>query len=201
MILSAHADDSGSDEKSNPPPRFFVLGGYILPVEEWKSFSDAWADELRREPAIDYFHMADAEYGDGPFEGVREEFRKLKVNELADVIHRFKPKPVTSHLEWSQYASIVRGNVDPKIDSPYALLFYQIIRAAHEWQRDMNRISPEIGFHRVDFIFDNQGRVGLRAAQWHDELRPNLSEPHKTMLGSPPVFRMTKRSWPFKQRT
>ena len=192
MILSAHVDDSGSDENGSPPSRYFVLGGYILPVEQWKPFSNAWDKELRRKPSISYFKMSDAEYGDGPFEGMPREFRKLKVNELADVIDKFKPKPITAHLEWSQYASIVRGNVDPKIDSPYAILFYQIIRAAHEWQIQLNRISREVGFHRIDFVFDKQGKVGLRALQWHDGLLDVLPDPYKSMLGDTPGFKDDK---------
>jgi len=186
MILTAHIDDSGSDENSASPSRFFVLGGYVLPVEQWKPLSDAWAGELRRRPSVEYFKMSDAEYGDGPFEGMPEEFRKLKVNELAGVIGRFKPKPITAHLEWSDYASIVRGNVHLKIDNPYAILFYQILRTSYDWQIQLNRTSPEVGFHRVDFVFDKQGKAGVRAFQWHDGLHDVLPEPYKSMLGSTP---------------
>jgi hypothetical protein len=189
VILNAYADDSGSDEGSKTPARYFVLAGYVMPVETWKLFSDRWADELKKVPSIKCFKMSDAEYGDGYFQGMQEPFRKLKVNELAQVISDFEPIPISAHLKWDDYKSIVQGRVPKVLDSPYANLFYQIIKRSHAAQIAVNHNDPSIGFHRVDFIFDEQGQVGLRALQWYGGLRVLLSEPHKSMLGSTPIFR------------
>jgi Protein of unknown function (DUF3800) len=189
VILNAYADDSGSDESSANAPRYFVLAGYVLPIENWKSFSDRWDAELRREPPINCFKMSDAEYGDGCFEGIPEPFRKLKVNDLAQVICDFKPKPISAHLEWTQYKSIVEGRVHEKMASPYAILFYQIMKQSHDWQIELNKHNPNIGWHRVDFVFDEQGKIGLRALQWYSKLKEVLPEPYKNMMGNTPDFR------------
>lgn len=134
--------------------------------------------------------MADAEYGEGYFAGMREEFRRLKVNELAQVIAAFGEHSLAlwCHVEWNDYREIVRGNVHPKIDSPYALLFYQIIRGATEHQIELNK-HINIGFHNVDFIFDEQGFAGLRAVQWYAGLSKRLPEPYKLTIGATPIFR------------
>jgi Protein of unknown function (DUF3800) len=192
VILSAHVDDSGSDENSDSPPRFFVLAGYVLPVGTWKPFSERWADELKREPSVECFKMSDAEYGDGYFMGMEEPFRKLKVNELAQVIADFEPKPISAHLRWSDYKSIVHGHVSEKMASPYAILFYQIIKQSHDWQLELKKQDETIGLHSVDFVFDEQGKIGLRALQWYAKLREVVPEPYKKMMGNTPAFRDDK---------
>lgn len=189
MILSAHVDDSGSDEDESGHPRFYVLAGYVLPVDTWKLFSDRWAAELKREPSVKGFKMSDAEYGDGYFLGMQEPFRKLKVNELAQVISDFEPKPISAHLEWSNYKAIVEGQISEKMASPYAILFYQIMKQSHDWQIELNKHDPTVGFHSVDFIFDEQGKIGLRALQWYARLKEVLPEPYKRMMGNTPAFR------------
>jgi hypothetical protein len=190
VMLQGYVDDSGSDENSHPPSRHFVLAGYIMQEPYWEQFSDKWAAELRREPAIKAFKMADAEYGDGYFKGMREEFRRLKVNELSRVIAEFEEYSLAlwCHVNWDDYRDIVRGKVHPNIDSPYALLFYQMIRGAWEHQAEVNK-HCEVGFQKVDFIFDDQGFTGLRAVQWYAGLVNRLPEPYKSTLGATPIFR------------
>jgi len=87
-MLKGHFDDSGSDGERPP----FVLAGYVLPIDRWAAFADDWQRELEREPRIKFFHMADAAYGDGPFLGIREEFRKCKVRDMLGVIQRHCPE-------------------------------------------------------------------------------------------------------------
>jgi len=137
--------------------------------------------------------MADAEYGEGYFVGMREEFRRLKVNEFSSIIAEFAPYSLAlwCHLDWLDYIDIVRGKVHPKIDSPYAVLFYQIMRGAHEHQIEINR-RINLGFQRVDFIFDEQGLAGPKAVQWYAALVDKLPQPYKLMAGATPIFRHDK---------
>ncbi len=190
VMVQGYVDDSGSDEESKIPSRHFALAGYLMQAPKWAEFSDKWATALQKEPAIKFFKMADAEYGDGCFLGMREEFRRLKVNELSDVIADFSEHCVAlwCHVNWNDYRDTVRGNVPHQIDSPYALLFYQIIRGAAEHQIKMNKLV-DVGFHNVDFIFDEQGIAGLRAVQWYAGLYNRLPEPYRSTLGATPVFR------------
>ncbi|MBZ5666822.1 MAG: DUF3800 domain-containing protein [Acidobacteriia bacterium] len=187
-MLQGYVDDSGSHESRDS--RHFVLAGYVMQSSLWEQFSDKWANELHREPSVKLFKMADAESGDGVFTGMREEFRRLKVKELAEIIAEFWDfsLAVWCHLDWQDYREIVRGKVHPKVDSPYAILFYQIMRGAHEHQIELNK-RLDVGFHTVDFIFDEQGFSGLRAVQWFAELTKKLPPPYDSMIGATPIFR------------
>lgn len=199
VMLQGYIDDSGSDENSYPPSHHFVLAGYVMHEPIWEHFSDRWASELIREPAIKAFKMADAEYGEGYFEGMPEEFRRLKVNELSQVVADFRENSLAlwCHLKWQDYRDVVRGKVHPRIDSPYAVLFYQIMRGAHEHQIEVNK-AVNVGFHKVEFIFDDQGFTGLRAVQWYAALIRKLPEPYKSMAGGIPSFKDDERVVPLQ---
>ncbi len=173
------------DEQS---PRYFALAGYLMPADHWGQFSDAWAEVLHKEPAIPCFKMANAEYGDGYFQGIDKPLRRLKVNELAKVVHHFRPQGFGCYLKWDDYNNIVAGRVPARMDSAYAILFYQIIRGTHEWQIERTK-ALTCGYHKVDFIFDEQGDAGLQAVQWYEPLKANMAEPYRQMMSGPPEFK------------
>lgn len=56
IVLKANIDDSSSDK--NAP--YYVLGGWIAPVETWDRFSSGWASTLSDIPAIDWYKTNDA---------------------------------------------------------------------------------------------------------------------------------------------
>jgi hypothetical protein len=186
-MLGAYVDDSGNSPEDNSG--HFVLAGYVMRVPLWEEFSDRWKNELDREPRIECFKMYDAEHGCGYCEGMPSEFRLLKVNELSQVIHDYDPLAITASLKWRDYQDIAQGNVPAKMDSPYAVLFYQIMRSCHEFQIALNKEDPSIGYQKVDFAFDEQGQVGLRALQWYAALKPRVPEPYQSMMGGSPIFR------------
>jgi hypothetical protein len=65
-MIQCYIDDSGSDPRAGG---IFVLAGYIMEEARWKDFTARWNVELNRRPSIKSCHMADAESGDGCFEG------------------------------------------------------------------------------------------------------------------------------------
>jgi hypothetical protein len=180
-------DDSGSHRNPSQRPRYFALAGYLMPADRWGNFSDAWAAILARNKAIRCCKMADAESGEGYFQGIEEPFRKLKVKELSEVIHSFAPMGFGCYLKWEDYKNIVERRVPSRLDSAYAILFYQIIRGTHEWQIERNK-ALGCGYEKVDFIFDEQGNAGLQAAQWYAPLKANMAEPYRQMMSGPPEF-------------
>jgi Protein of unknown function (DUF3800) len=185
-MLKAFVDDSGSANDQHQ--RYFVLAGYVLPVLHWETFADEWSAELKNAPRITAFKMYNADHGGGYFEGMAAEFRKCKVNDLAQLIHRFDPMGMACHIRWVDYQSIVAGKVHKKLDNPYAILFYQIMRLIHEWQIDGKAKRPEREYQRVDFVFDDQADKGFKALQWYGPLKANMREPYSKMLGATPIF-------------
>jgi hypothetical protein len=189
LILQAYADDSGNSPETTGPMGYFVLAGYIMREPLWEAFSDRWAAELVHQPSIRRFKMREAEAREGDFQGMSPEFCLAKIKDLSAIIEEFEPLAISCTLNWQDYKDIVLGKVHPKIDSPYAILFYQIMKGSHEYQITLNAQGVISGYRRVDFVFDDQGAMGLRALQWYAGIKTRLPEPYSSMMGSSPAFR------------
>ena len=200
-MLKFFVDDSGSDTKQDG---LFVLYGYMMEEPRWEDFAERWDAELKRPDffPISYCRMSDAEEGTGPFAGIDRPFRQRKVKDLAGVIHECHPAAIGCKLSWKDYNEIVKGKVDPRLDNPYAILFFQVMRGVTEFQiRLNNEISDErkeqirknhgveIAIKPVDFVFDDQGPAGLQCLQWWGGLKTRVSEPHLTVIGNTPQFK------------
>jgi Protein of unknown function (DUF3800) len=178
VFLQGYVDDSGSDPKDG----HFVLAGYVLPADHWARFADAWDAQLKRDPSVYCFKMSDAEYGDGYFKGMREEFRKLKVNELSDVIPPFEPMGLACSVDWDMWKRIVEPHVPAELKNPYMALFYGVIQLVHLAQVHLG------GKYLVEFDFDEQAEIGMGAAGWYPALKAAVPEPYKSMMGATPRF-------------
>ncbi|MGB0063333.1 MAG: DUF3800 domain-containing protein [Terracidiphilus sp.] len=200
-MLKFFVDDSGSDASRDG---LFVLHGYIMEGPRWEDFADRWDAQLKRPDffPISYCRMADAEAGTGPFSGIDSVFRKRKVKDLAGVIHECHPSAIGCKMTWKNYNEIVKGKVDSRLDNPYAILFFQVMRGVTEFQLKINNEIPdevkaqfkrehgiEIAIKPVDFVFDDQGPAGLQCLQWWGALKARVPEPHLTVIGNTPQFK------------
>lgn len=200
-MLKFFADDSGSDTSANG---MFVLYGYLMEEPRWEDLAERWDTQLKRPEffPINYCRMSDANAGDGPFVGMDDVFRKRKVKDLAEVISDCNPTPIGCKMSWESYHRIVKGKIDPRLDNPYAILFFQLLRSVTDIQRifveglteeskqELARDQGvEVAYKPVDFIFDDQGPAGHQCLQWFGELRSRLEEPHRTVLSNTPQFK------------
>jgi hypothetical protein len=191
-VLKCFVDDSGSDPE---PGGVFVLAGYLMEEPRWGDFAERWDAQLKRPFAIDYCRMADAEAGEGPFEGIDRIHRKRKVLDLAEAIHECHPTALACEMTWADYIAQIQGQVDSRLDNPYAVLFFKIMAMNSELQIKFNEGVPEeikeqygIALKPVDFIFDDQGPAGFKCLQWHGALRNRVKEPNRTMIANTPQF-------------
>jgi hypothetical protein len=195
VILKAFADDSGNSDLSN----YYALAGYVMQEPAWERFADEWDATLKARPyPIKCFKAADAESGMGYFSGVPREFRKLAVKELSRVIEHFSPLAIYTYLRWDDYNAIVSGNVPVAMDSPYAVLFYQLIRTVHDFQLRQVEENPHWGLHRTEWVFDEQGEVGIRVGGWYEGLKRNAPKPYRCMFGNRPDFRSDEEILPLQ---
>lgn len=183
-MIQCYIDDSGSDPR---PGGIFVLAGYIMEETRWKDFTARWNVELKRPPSIKSCRMADAESGDGFFEGIDSPFRRMKVKDLARVVRDCFPTALVAQMMWNDYTNVVKGNVDSRLENPYAFLFFKILGAISYLQRRSNEVG-NFGFKPVDFIFDKQGRAGLKCLDWYGHLAQRVAEPDRTIISSKPRF-------------
>ena len=192
-MLKFYIDDSGSDPQ---PDGIFALAGYLMEEARWEHFADLWRAQLKRPYSIDYCRMSDAESGEGLFVGVDRIHRNRKVKDLAEVIHECELTPIACSMTWKDYNALVKGRVDSRLDNPYAVLFFQILRGVTELQIKFNEnLPPEvkdqhgIAIKPVEFIFDDQGSAGRKCLQWYAGLRERVPEPHRTVISNTPQFK------------
>jgi len=182
LILKGFIDDSGSE----PSVPTFVLGGYVLPAEVWANFSDDWDKELSRGKPIQYLHMKEIgkDFKGGQFEGWTIDEIEEKLMALAKVIHARQPICLAAHADWSEYEKFkTQSNRAKFIQNPYKALFHEIIRIMY--QRGMHDNNPQ----SVDFIFDEQGEIGLEAASWYLETKAAFPTYARPFFGSTPEFK------------
>jgi Protein of unknown function (DUF3800) len=186
VMQTGYFDDSGSDLGS----RWYVLGGFLASVEEWKAVSTKWAQVLAREPALDYFKMSQAMAMDGPFRrGWTVPLRNQRIMELVDIIAELNPQRVYAFLRREDFNTFVKDILaeGAVFNDPYFTLFYHICLSigAHadalSWNSD------------CDFVFDEQGKLGDVTAGTWDWMKQNIDAEGAAnvsgYLGSPPVFR------------
>jgi hypothetical protein len=176
VMLQGYTDDSGSD--GNRPP--FVLAAYLSEAEKWATFSDEWKAELRREPKIEYFRMAEAATGEGQFFGVPIEFRRYKVRNLMAIIKKHNLEGVDIHILWDEYRTLLEPHA-PEVVHPYGLLFFGMLDVLERYQVK-KRIYPE----KMELAFDEQGKAGQLAIMFYSLLKARKKLPAENMISGTP---------------
>jgi hypothetical protein len=93
-------------------------------------------------------------------------------------------------LHSGNYNNIVKGRLKPELDSPYFVLFYQVILMAALL---LDKLGSD---DTVDWIFDEQGKIGIEANNWYWFIKENAPPNLKRRLGSAPIFRDDKQVLP-----
>lgn len=198
MLLQGYFDDSGS----HPSGGWYVLGGFLSTAGNWKRFSDAWDEALRKDPAIEYFKMSDARNFEGQFSGWPSALRDQKVFELAEVAEKYAVARISAVVLQQDFNQYIKG-VSPwrELDDPYFMLFYQIIVLTAQFIEKLEqRNYPDLDFSEaeIDFIFDEQGIIGLNALGWWDVLKQALDPKLARFLGPSPIFRSDRKVLPLQ---
>jgi hypothetical protein len=190
MILQAFIDDSGT---AGPEP-FFSLGGFISTSSKWAEFADVWKAELDREPSIPYFSMRSAFYPvDGPFMGWEQSEIEKRVTEFLKIIKTYAQVRVSCSLRRDDFRYVVKkGLFASIIDHPYFVCFWRLVITTVALAHDLKWNSP------IDFVFDEQGKMGLETVAWYPVIKDGAPEAHKPYFGSPPIFRDDRKFLPLQ---
>jgi hypothetical protein len=184
MILQAFIDDSGTQGKEP----FFSLGGFISTFGKWAEFADVWKAELDRKPSIPYFSMRSAFFPiEGPFKDWEQSEIEKRVTEFVKIIKTYAQMRVSCSLRRDDYNQTVkRGWFPSRIDHPYFVCFWRLVIATVTYAERSKWNAP------IDFIFDEQGGMGLDTIKWYPYIKKVAPEAHKPYFGSPPIFRDDK---------
>jgi hypothetical protein len=161
---TACLDDSGElDQTINP---VFVLAGFIAESESWAAFSYDWRAALDASPSINYFKMVEAANLRDQFEGWSREQADAKIHRLTPIIKKYTGIRVSISIDKRAFFKHLRSIAFPvrnnNVDKPYCLAFQRVLL---EVQRMQLLHSFYFGYkpRPVDFIFDEQGEIGLEA--------------------------------------
>ena len=190
-MLKGYMDDSGSDPNSPT----FVLAGYVLPAVRWAEFSNDWAQELARDPSIDYLHMKETgrDVKTGQFQGWSLDEIEAKLLSLAAVIQAYNPLALAAHAQWSEYEKFKRqSHRAANISSPYKALLNEVVRIMYATGKKWNNPNS------VDFIFDEQGQIGYEATSWYAEMKAAFPPDARSLFGSTPIFQDDKLVLPLQ---
>jgi hypothetical protein len=171
QAVDAYADDSAERDG------VYVLAGWISTSPEWAAFSDAY--EAAGLPRT--LHM----------KTVRRP-RGKRVRKLAELTQKHAQYRVDCLLHSLNYEELVKGKLRPELDSPYFPLFYQVIL-------ESARLLDILGIDdTVDWVFDEQGKIGLEAVRWYGFIKENAPPNLRRRLGSTPIFRDDQKVLPLK---
>lgn len=191
MALQGFADDSGRG-KGTGQGNVFVLAGFVSTADDWKHFSDELESLCDRDPKTPDFHMAEAYRIKGKYKWKDEAQRDAKIRDLVTVVLKHSRYRVDTVVARPNYEMLVRGKLPQQIDDPYFICFYNVILSACHL---LNKIGIE---GTVDWIFDEQGPIGIEAVRWYYWVRENAPAEVRMRLGSTPVFRDDNLVLPLK---
>jgi hypothetical protein len=179
--LKTVIDDSG-DEST------FVLGGFIAPIIVWDKFSSDWVNVCKESPIIEYYKTNDAIALKQSFSKFDRDTRNQKVAKLASVIPTKNCYGIAAYLSRSDLKAIKESYAsnspflsnDPYFVCASCVIFWVCINCADLFPGIGERLNP------IDFIFDEQGKVGRKFRSFYDDhirLPIESSLPYQPRLG------------------
>lgn len=181
--LQAFIDDSGGKGQGG----YLVLAALVAKAEGWATFSDEWDRTIRAAPRIRRFKMSEAMNLKGEFNFVRPEARDEKVQQLLDLVDRFKPVLVYSCVDVGAFQDLFGSVVDVQghsaLGQPYLWAAMHLMYAViHEEAKCVG------GPDKIELIFDEHDIFKKEAKLQYEEMRK--SNPHlHTVMPLEPWFR------------
>ena len=172
--LQAFIDDSASDTGD----RRLYLAGYLNRADKWALFSEAWREELKVAPAIDYLKMSEANALDGQFAGWTIGARDDKLRGLVRVINHFEPMSFEFSLSREEYYRHVKPVAPRGIGNPHFVCCLHVVFGLAQYV-DSEKVKVPI-----DFIFDQQTGVSDDLALFLDYMKRNLPRSARKLIAS-----------------
>jgi len=185
VFLRAFIDDSASEKGD----RRLFLAGYLNRTEQWALFADAWKDELRASPSIDYLHMVEAGNFRGQFSrklGWNEEKRSEKLRGLARVIRHFEPASFQMSIDRKHFYE----TLEPVSPRGFATPYFSCCTAIVAKLAQQGETTKAKG--KIEFIFDNQDGVDDDVDLFFEEMMQGISKKARDWIAGRPLFRSDK---------
>lgn len=202
-MLRAYIDDSGEMARGT----VFVLGGLMAPINHWLGFETEWISELAQAPKLEYFKAAEANGMRGQFApryGWTRELRDQKVDKLCAIIRKWAVARLHVSInvkDFQQFSREAGGPNTHNAQKPYWTAFWNILSMIMEIQLSGTDVP-----NSVEFIFDQQGKIGGEAQASLNEIYeemidyhiPNSKVQYRDIIKSSPIFRNDKEVVPLQ---
>lgn len=174
------------EARSKQGKEVFCFFGWVATVDEWERFSDAWQNELRRNPSIGYFSHHEAKSQTGQFEGRTRSESEAKILSLAKTIADSAIRyGATTGVRTDQLREMLKSAVLPvrtvrsilHASRSYDWAFHSIVSIILQLQVNLGETA------QVDFIFD-EGDVAFEdCARTYREFRNALPPALRALAG------------------
>jgi hypothetical protein len=158
-------------------------------ADAWNSFTSEWSEVLHAPKRVELLKMKDAYALDGEFANLTRMERDSKLRALSAVAGKHSIFAQVASLRHADFRRAFHGirvvgpKRRPKKLTPYDLLFHKIIKDATDFVIDTGLEGP------LEFVFDEQGRLGERCAETYRRSRSLLTADRQRVLGGRPTFR------------
>ncbi|MGF1631284.1 MAG: DUF3800 domain-containing protein [Kiloniellaceae bacterium] len=186
-FLQAFIDDSASETGNHR----LVMAGYLNTTSKWALFADAWDEELRAAPAVEYLKMSEANSLRGQFRGWNDDTRDEKLRGFVRVARHFRPISFEVSISRHSYYELVRP-ASPRGISPHFVCTFGVVTAVTRYLTSIGAKTP------VDFIFDEQLGVSADIALFFDYMKMSLPRSARTLINGNPIFRDDKKMLPLQ---
>lgn len=188
VFLRAFTDDSASEKGDL---RLF-MAGYLNRAEKWALFSEAWDEELRASPSIEYLKMSEAQHLKDQFKGWSSPQRDEKLRGLARVIRHFKPVSFEFSIDREEFYRVVKPVSPRGLGNPHFTACMAIV-----W--NVARFSAQQGGNiPIEFIFDKQDGVDEDFNLVFEFAKKSLPKAASRLIRGKPRFEDDKQLLPLQ---
>jgi hypothetical protein len=171
-MMQAYIDESASQKGE----RMLWMAGYLNSASNWALFSEAWDEELRQAPAINYLKMSEALFFKGEFRGWTAAERDEKLRGLARVIRHFRPASFGMAISLAQFDAWVCGLNPFGLDAHYVVANLVIAKVA-DYSSTRGMVPP------IDFFFDQHDGLEPSVRLFLDAMVEGMPKPHRKWVG------------------
>ncbi|MET3896976.1 hypothetical protein ABIB57_000913 [Devosia sp. UYZn731] len=176
MDFSAYFDDSGSDSGG----RDLVFAGLVNADDAWDQFGLAWSAALSEPPTIGHLKMVEANGLRGQFAGWSRDARDQKLETLANVLHRSRPRwTFDISISRAEYERVVSPTTPRGLSTPYFAATFGATSMVARYLASEGISTP------VRFVFDEQDGVSADIALFFDYMVENLDPVSRALIKMP----------------
>ncbi|QIM50775.1 DUF3800 domain-containing protein [Hydrogenophaga crocea] len=165
------------DSTSHVGERRLFLAGYMLPEDRWPAFNWDWLAALKAGKPLSTLHMTQS------FKGWSHDERLIKLRQLVEVIANHRPVSVEVSVSTRDFKEILEDHSPYDLRHPYFSCFIAFAVTSARTVNELGLQGP------INFIFDEQGKLGTDAAIWYEPMRQMQAPEVQALMGPKPVFR------------